>query len=140
MKNAVLAELIITSILVGLIWVIQVLTYPSFEFVGVDNYTDYHRFHVAAITPLVAPLMIFEFIFSSYNLYLLNYPKFWSIFLILLIIIIWIATAFFSVPIHNQLVLSKDIFLIKKLVFSNWIRTSLWTLRLFVLIYMIKKN
>jgi len=117
-ENPLLAELVITSMLVGLIWVIQLLTYPSFEFVSVENYTHYHRFHVAAITPLVAPMMIFEFLISAYNFLTLSYSRNWGVILVLLLVIIWLATAFLSVPIHNQLVISKDIYLNKKISFN----------------------
>ena len=45
------------------------------------------------------------------------------------IVILWIATGFISVPLHNKLVRGFDVLAIQKLVSTNWIRTILWSLR-----------
>jgi len=44
-----------------------------------------------------------------------------------LVLLIWLSTFLIQVPIHNQLGIGKDSFLIKRLVQTNWIRTILWT-------------
>lgn len=45
------------------------------------------------------------------------------------VVLIWIWTFTISVPIHQKLHLGKDFGLIKKLVFTNWLRTGLWSMR-----------
>ncbi len=134
-KNIQLFEIIITSILIGLIWTIQVVHYPSFLYVGTNDYNAFHTFHMGAISLIAAPLMIFEVLFAFLSLKLKIYkgPKTtFSVFLIL--ILIWLTTFFVTVPIHNQLLVTKNEQLIHKLVLMNWIRTFLWTLKLFILV------
>jgi hypothetical protein len=46
-----------------------------------------------------------------------------------LVVLIWISTAFFSVPAHSKLESGKDEHAIDRLVSTNWIRTVLWTLK-----------
>lgn len=134
-QKAVIIELVITSILVGLIWVIQLLTYPSFQHVDNLNYSQFHIHHVQSITPLVAPLMIAEVLILLNSLFYKNYPLSNEVILsCILIVIIWLMTAFISVPIHNKLVLAKDNALIEKLILTNWIRTLAWSLRLGLLL------
>ena len=54
--------------LVGLIWTIQVVHYPSFSYVDNDHYIDFQHFHMRAITYIVMPLMLFELAFEIYRL------------------------------------------------------------------------
>ncbi len=126
-------EVLVTSILVGLIWTIQRVHYPSFQFINSLDYQQFQIFHVNAITPMVAPLMVFELCVCLLNIYFKNYSKAISVSIFCLLAIIWLTTAFLSVPIHNQLSLGKDNGLIIKLVNSNWIRTIAWTVKLLIL-------
>lgn len=140
MNKLVQAELITTAILVGLIWMVQLVTYPSFAYVAKENYQIYHSQHVMHITPLVAPLMILELTLAFTNLVQKNYDLKFAIAGLILLIIIWAATAFLSVPIHNELVLNKNELLITKLINSNWIRTLAWSSRLGILIIIINQT
>jgi hypothetical protein len=45
------------------------------------------------------------------------------------VIILWLVTFIFSVPLHNKLLQGKDHLHIQKLVRTNWIRTLLWWTR-----------
>ena len=57
---ALLAQAATTLPLVGLIWTIQLVHYPLFDGVGAEGFAAYERRHAAAITWLVAPLMLGE--------------------------------------------------------------------------------
>ena len=46
-------HLIATSVMVGVIWVIQLVHYPSFHFVELKQYTTFQRFHMARISYVV---------------------------------------------------------------------------------------
>ena len=133
-----LAEIIITAILVGLIWTIQVLNYPLFNFVNESDFHNYHHFHMSSITMLVGPLMIFELLLRIINMYNHQQTIFVGILLVICLLIIWGTTLFVSVPLHNQLAVLKDTALINKLIFSNWLRTIFWTIKLSLLIFFIK--
>jgi hypothetical protein len=126
-------EILVTAILVGLIWVIQRVHYPSFHFVNSTEYQQFQSFHVNAITPIVFPLMVFELCIFFFNIYYKNYSRVLSVIVFMLILTVWLATALFSVPIHNQLALGKNSLLINQLIDSNWIRTFAWTLKLLIL-------
>jgi hypothetical protein len=94
--------------------------------------------HTQAITPLVAPLMLIEIFLAFTNLFQKNYKPIYSYLGILLLVLIWACTAFVSVPIHNELILGKNVGLINKLILTNWIRTISWTLRLGIFLKIFK--
>jgi L-cystine uptake protein TcyP (sodium:dicarboxylate symporter family) len=128
-------DLVVTSILVGLIWTIQLVHYPSFNYIDSQTYKSFQSFHVNAITPLVAPLMIIEMLFYVLSLKFDFYlKKIHYIIIFTLLTTIWLCTAFVSVPLHNALQAGKDSILISKLVGTNWIRTFAWTLKLYLMI------
>lgn len=131
--NLVFIELILTSILTGLIWTIQLINYPQLSLVKAQDYSAFHLSHIRAITPLVAPLMVMEVLFWGMNLYQKNVSFLVSLCSFVLLAFVWGTTFFVSVPLHNQMVAAKNIDLIKKLVLTNWIRTIAWTVKLFVL-------
>ena len=139
----IFSEIIITAMLVGLIWTIQILNYPMFNLVNASDFHTYHQYHINSITLLVGPLMLIELALCLSN----NYSRlnsdtsslFISLVLLGLLLLIWGTTYFISVPIHNLLTANKDENLIQKLITTNWIRTTAWTLRLIILVNLNKK-
>lgn len=121
-------NLALTWFLVGLIWIVQVVHYPSFRFLGEDKFRDFHDFHTKSITKIVAPTMLFEVIFGGYLAWSGNFSI--EYFLPFLAVVgIWLSTIFYQLPLHAKLsrtYLEKDI---EKLISTNWIRTILWTLK-----------
>ena len=131
-------HLIATSVMVGVIWVIQLVHYPSFHFVELKQYTTFQRFHMARISYVVIPAMLTEL----FTLILIVIPMDQIDNLVLasaiLLIFIWIMTAVFFSGVHQKLTLGYDQTVVDKLVKLNWGRTLLWTLRLlFIFIYML---
>lgn len=113
--------------LTGLIWVIQWIHYPSFQFISHDRFEEFHHFHTARITWIVAPMMSIELL-SAIGL-------FWegaalSGANLVSVILLWLITATISVPCHNRLEKGFDERWWKLLVWTNWSRTLLWSLRL----------
>lgn len=129
-------HLISTVIMVGVIWVIQLLHYPSFHYVEKNNYARFQHFHMTRISFIVLPAMILEL---GSGILLITLPSFLydinSVFLIafLFLIIIWCTTATIFSGLHQKLTNGYDRVLVDKLVNLNWIRTFLWTTRLFLL-------
>lgn len=113
--------------LTGLIWLIQLVHYPSFRFVNASEFSAFHRFHSFYITFIVGPAMGLELL-TGILLVQKNDTPFLTLNLGL-ILGIWIFTFFVSVPLHNRLEKSKSADLIQWLVLSNWPRTILWSLR-----------
>lgn len=124
--------------LVGLIWTIQLVHYPSFAYVDPNEFTTFHQHHTTSITMIVLPLMIAELGLSAYLAYQYNFH--WHYLLPLLVVLaIWGSTFFISVPIHNLLATLKDEVNIQKLVDTNWIRTVLWSLKSLLITYLYLK-
>lgn len=126
-------HLITTSLMVGVIWVIQLVHYPSFHYVKKDNYPLFQRFHMQRISIIVMPLMIIELFSGSYLVYDRLYLNFYFLFSILILIINWVITAVIFSRLHQRLERGYDETLINKLILYNWIRTLLWTLRLLLI-------
>jgi hypothetical protein len=125
-----------TLFMTGLIWLIQILHYPSYRFIDRLQFSNYQNFHVKNITLVVGPIMLIEVFSGLYLLLQNNFNLFFSINFIGLLII-WVSTLIFSVPNHNKLHLGYQESTITQLNHSNWIRTLLWTTRSFLLSYIL---
>ena len=133
-----LIHLISTSLMVGIIWVIQVVHYPSFHFIGNNRYISFQKFHMERISYIVIPVMLVE----SISGFLLIYDELNPILLtsMVLLLSIWMFTVFFFSSLHQKLVSGYEEETVRKLVKINWIRTALWTLRLVLLIIYFTEN
>jgi len=128
-------HLALASIMVGVIWVIQLVHYPSFRFTDREKYVSFQIFHMRNISFIVVPVMILEFLSGLLLvLYHSNHESLLRISFILLLII-WLVTALFFAQIHQKLSKGYDETLVRKLVSFNWIRTLLWTIRTIIITY-----
>ena len=128
-----LGHLIFTSIMTGVIWVIQIVHYPSFHFIEKELYTAFQKFHMNKISIIVIPIMLAELI-TGMMLFLDKSSK--SPFLIIsfvILVLIWLITGVFFSKAHNELMTGYQELIVNQLVVMNWIRTLLWTLRLLLL-------
>lgn len=123
-----------TAAMVGLIWFVQVIHYPLMAAVGDDAFAAYERAHVRLTTVVVAPIMLIEvaaalaLVLSSAS----SRPSVAAWVGLGLLLVIWVATATCSVPMHARLEAGFDPQAHAFLVRTNWIRTIGWTLRLAV--------
>lgn len=128
-------HLALASIMVGVIWVIQLVHYPSFRFTDREKYVSFQIFHMRNISFIVVPIMILEFLSGLLLvLYHSNHESLLRISFILLLII-WLVTALFFAQIHQKLSKGYDETLVRNLVSLNWIRTLLWTIRTIIITY-----
>ena len=128
-----LGHLIFTSIMTGVIWVIQIVHYPSFHFIEKELYTAFQKFHMNKISIIVIPIMLAELI-TGMMLFLDKSSK--NPFLIVsfvILVLIWLITGVFFSKAHNELMTGYQELVVNQLVVMNWIRTLLWTLRLLLL-------
>lgn len=119
--------------LLGLIWVVQLVHYPSFRFVDSNEFVEFEKRHSSSITLIVLPLMFTELITGMLLLETKSLPLYLNLGSVILI---WLSTFFVSVPCHQKLSLGKDIDVISKLVNTNWIRTILWTFKFGILFWL----
>ncbi|MDZ7807716.1 MAG: hypothetical protein U5K71_11460 [Gracilimonas sp.] len=122
----------------GLIWIIQLVHYPSFHYLGSENFKAFQLHHVNSIDKIVIPVMVAE-LATSFGLawtdgfLSLNAVGFY------IVILIWISTGLFSVPAHTKLESAKDDNAIRNLVSTNWFRTILWSLKSGLNFYLLYK-
>ena len=131
-------HLIATSVMVGVIWVIQLVHYPSFHFVELKQYTTFQRFHMSRISYVVIPAMLTELFTLILIVISMDQIDTLVVASAILLIFIWLMTAVFFSGVHQKLTLGYDQTVVDKLVKLNWGRTLLWTLRLLLIsIYML---
>ena len=126
------ALLIINAILIGVILVTQIVSYPLFLNVKSLDFSSYHKTYTKKISIVVLPLMLAELFITVYILF--SNPSTTHIFSALILLFIWLSTFFIQVPIHNIISKSKDNRILRKLIASNWLRTLLWVIKLLILI------
>lgn len=124
MDKVLVLHIFACFLMTGLIWIVQLVHYPSFKYVSETNFSDFSAFHKNSITLIVLPLMFLELGTSFFIL-----EKSWKVINVVSVLILWISTFVFSVPCHNQLSQGKNLDIINKLVKTNWIRTIVWSLR-----------
>ena len=130
-----LINIILNSILVGVILLTQFVSYPLFKKINHD-FEYFHSDYTNRMVYLVAPIMIIELIIVT--LILFNNPSNNLIIIITVItILIWVSTFFVQVPIHNKIGYKKDIRKINKLIKSNLLRAILWSMKLYFSILLV---
>ena len=125
-------QILVTFGLCILIWLIQLLHYPSFTFYEESHFPQAMLFHQRRISFIVIPLMFFELFLTGRSFY--QAQNVYTTTCLIMLIGIWLSTFSLQVPAHEKLILKKDDQQIKKLVKTNWIRTILWSLKLVVLL------
>ena len=130
MSISILRLLVDFGLLV-LIWVIQLIVYPSFLYYKKENLITWHRKYTSLVGYIVAPLMVLQLGLSIYQISNAVTP--YNIISVMMISTIWIITFLQFVPIHNNISNgSTSEKMLLSLVKKNWMRTFLWSL-LFVL-------
>ena len=123
----------------GLIWLIQIVHYPLMSKVGGMSFVQYHSLHSKYISFIVMPIMLLEL--ASFALIYLGEVPFKRIDLMAIGIplgVIWLTTAFLSVPAHNILANGFNETAFNKLVNTNWLRTIAWSFKSLYLLRFIK--
>ncbi len=108
-----------------LIWIVQLVIYPSFSYFEKDNLIKWHHVYTLRIGVLVMPMMIGQITISLIQIF--TTYTFYNLIDLTLIVGVWLSTFLHFVPMHMNI--SKGIIddkLKYKLVFYNWIRVFLW--------------
>ena len=131
-------HLVSTSFMVGVIWIVQLVHYPTFLFIDEQKSYDFQKFHMSRISYIVMPAMTTELFSGIYIFIYSNMAIDSNLFLLALTILIinWIITALVFVKMHNKLLINYKIEIISLLVKWNWLRTLLWSVRLILLLRM----
>lgn len=125
--------------LVVLIWMTQLVVYPSFTYYSADDLVAWHSGYTIAIAIVVMPLMLGQLVVHGYDT--IQGFSMLRVCAMALIVLVWVHTFFFAVPLHNQIGSGNDVIAAaEKLVHINWYRTVLWTLIFATSIYDYIKN
>lgn len=116
----------VASGLVVLIWMVQLLLYPSFNFYSKQNLVSWHTSYTPRITFIVAPLMLIQLAVAVFRIYIdlrLHYVLFAT-----LVAAAWLVTFFVFIPMHSKIQEggASDM-LMSRLVNLNWSRTLIWS-------------
>ena len=110
-----------------LIWLVQLIIYPSFEYSAREGFEQWHEKYTGMITLVVLPLMLAQISLAIWQIY--DGDRGWETLTAFgLIVFCWLVTFALSVPAHNQLQeLGNDLDTVRWLVLTNWLRTIGWT-------------
>ncbi len=124
----ILINLLLTWFLIGLIWVVQVVHYPTFRFFKEGDFLPFHHFHTKSITKIVVGTMIAELALGAWLTWQQQFSMDYLI-PFLMLLGIWASTFFIQIPLHTRLAERRNEKEIERLINSNWIRTVLWTFK-----------
>lgn len=114
-----------------LIWAVQLIIYPSFNYYSKENLYIWHNSYTTRVSFIVLPIMLSQLILAFVQLYKIQ--DWYTILSMLIIIALWLLTFLIFVPLHQSIDKNQpNKNACVKLVTKNWMRTVLWTL-LFVL-------
>ena len=125
-----LVHLITTAMMVSIIWLVQILHYPTFLYIDIDRYTEFQNFHMKNISFLIIPLMLLEFLTGFLLLFFVDEIDFYFSISFGLLVLLWLITALFFSKYHSALSNKYERGIILKLIRLNWVRTFFWTARL----------
>ena len=104
--------------------------YPTFRYIKEEQFREFHVFHSFRISLLVIPLMLLEVASAVWlTLHGGTLPHPVQLAVLLLTAGIWASTFLIQVPMHHRLSHGPDAALARRLILSNWIRTTLWSLK-----------
>jgi len=123
-----------SSIMVGVIWVIQLVHYPSFNYIEKQRYSNFQSFHMMRISYVVIPVMLIELLTLVLLIYSMDQINIELVLSGIILLLIWVITAIFFSGAHQKLILGYDKSVVGNLIKMNWSRTLLWTFRLILLV------
>lgn len=135
-NELVLINLILSAMLTGLIWTIQMVHYPGFLVVGTENFLAYQQQHMRTVSYIVIPLMLSELAAAFFLLMRYPTPHSAEVYLATaMVVIIWLTTMLVSSPLHSKLAAQGyNAQLINWLIATNWLRTAAWSTRTGILV------
>ena len=113
--------------IVIVVWLAQVIMYPSLAHINENVFVSWHRSYSQRIAFFVIPLLTGQAAIAAYMIALDRNAV--NNLLAVIIAFCWASTFGISVPLHAKLQrYGKDLNVIRRLVMTNLIRTILWTI------------
>lgn len=132
-------QLAASGVMLGVIWVVQLLVYPTFCTVSAEAWRTHHDSHSARITPIVLPAMAIELLAAT--LLAISRPAALPTSLVaanlVLAVATWVMTAYVAWRFHGPLGRAHDATTCARLVRANWGRTIVWSARVPVCVLLV---
>ncbi len=129
-------HLFLSLYMLGVIWFVQMIHYPMFLHFSCNESVNPFAHHQSKATSLALP-MILELV-SIALLAFMPYPNFMSVLILLVLtLLIWLSTFTLQVPAHKALKNEKSEQVIHRLIWTNWFRTGLWSLKAIYLFFLV---
>ncbi len=121
------ANLIFDSGTLVLIWLVQLVIYPSFSYYQKKDLIRWHQSYTKKVTFVVLPLMLGQLILSLFSIYM--EVSVLSLTRLIVVMALWLLTFLVFVPLHSKIEENDNLdAIITRLIKKNWSRTVLWTL------------
>ena len=122
-------SLLVDAGLVVLIWMVQLIIYPSFTYYKSENLIKWHQKYTSRLAVVVVPLMLTQLALAIVAVFLAF--NFTTIFTVVIVLFLWIFTILSFAPLHSKISAGNtNQNLLKLLIQRNWIRTFFWSLLL----------
>ncbi|WP_394746810.1 hypothetical protein [Spongiimicrobium salis] len=110
-----------------LIWMVQLIAYPSFLYLSMEKLKIWHQKYTLRISLIVIPLIMGQLVLAGIQLW--HEVSIYTVISSILIISVWLSTFIQFAPLHQHLNSAEyPEKLLVQLVRQNWLRTVLWTL------------
>jgi hypothetical protein len=129
MDELLILNLFSSFALCGLIWTIQLVHYPIFNYINAEHFGGAMGFHQQRISYIVIPLMAGELVTSATLVYISDTLFTLHLAGLAAVVLIWLITLLLMVPLHKQLTKGYSPQKVRIVIRANWVRTVLWTLK-----------
>ena len=130
-RGLLAVQLAATLVMVGVIWFVQLVHYPQMVFVDRVQFPRYSHVNQFGTSLVVGVPMLVEALSAA--AIMVWYPARLTspalLIATLLLIAIWVSTATLQMPLHRALLEGFDEPTVRRLVYTNWLRTICWTAR-----------
>ena len=136
-----ISNLSVTLIMFSAIWFVQLAYYPLLKFVGRKEFARYETEYVKRIMPFAILMLLLELITGILLLWIrpVNVSFMQALVGLIFLAIIWTSTFYIQLPLHKKLKRGFNKNTHNLLLKTNWIRTIAWTLRAFLMIWLITR-
>ena len=135
MKILINISLFCNIFMIGVSFITQFITYPSFRLIDIKLFSNFHKSYTKKMLFIVGPIMTIEF--TSAAILLFVRVDFYFLIQFILVSIVWVLTFFLIVPLHNQLEKKYDKSLNSKLINLNGYRSLIWSVKFIFLLFII---
>ena len=120
-------QMIVDFGMLVLIWMIQLIVYPSFKHHSEESLARWHRIYTFRISLIVVPLMVAQLLVYTYRS--VKVPTIETLSGAAIVVAMWLITFVVFVPLHAKLTRGVQVDEVcSRLVKFNWVRTILWSL------------